>query len=427
MKLADPRFWLPVAILAVGVGGVALLVASRPEVEVRERPEAAPLVRVLEAQPTTWQYVVRTQGTVEPRTESELIPQVSGEVEWISPALVSGGFFEKGDPLVRIEPSDYEVELQAARAAVARAESEFERSETERARQRALLERGVASQARIDDAENAWRVAGAALREARARRERAERDLARTVLRAPFEGRVRAEQVDVGQFVNRGQSVGTLYAVDAAEVVLPIPDRELRYLDVPLGRGRTGDADDPGPAVILRAEFAGEDHAWEGRVVRTEGEIDAKSRMVNLVARVEDPYGLHHEKAGGRPPLAVGLFVNAEILGREVDGVYVLPREALRPGDPMDPEARDELHVVDADGRLRIRPVDVLRGEREHVVIGEGLSPGERVSLSPMQAVVDGMRVRVVGDEAGGADGEPDAGPVGPEDDALAAAGGPRS
>jgi RND family efflux transporter MFP subunit len=238
-------------------------------------------------------------------------------------------------------------------------------------------------------------VAEASLAEATARLARAERDLARTELRAPYEGRVRGENVDVGQVATSGQRIATLYAVDWAEVRLPIPDRELRYVDVPLGaRTRDEDAPEPaGPAVRLHTEFAGRAHTWTGRVVRTEGEIDPKSRMVNVVARIEDPYGVH--EGSDRTPLAVGLFVEAEILGETVSGVFVLPRTALRPGDPMDPDAPDAVHVIDAEERLRIRTVEVLRNEPERVVIGAGLAAGERVSISPLPGVVDGMSVRV--------------------------------
>jgi len=393
----DPRLWAPLAILAVGAAGVAVMVALRPEPERQTPAEVVPLVRVVEAQPRDWRYVVRAHGTVEPRTESDLVPQVSGEVVWISPSLASGGFFAKGDPLLRIEPSDYRVELESARATRARARSEFERASIELERQRKLRAQGVASQARIDDAENSYRVAEAALREARARVERAERDLERTELRAPYEGRVRSEDVDVGQFVSRGQTLATLYAVDWAEVPLPVPDRELRYLDVPLGAAvlaaGEGGAFAGGPEVRLRAEFAGTPSVWRGQVVRTAGEIDPRTRMVTLVARVEDPYGLHAESAA--PALAVGLFVEAEILGRTVEDVYVLPRQALREGDPMDPQAPDRVHVIDSEGRLHLRPVEVLRTEQERVVIASGLAPGERVSLSPLRSAVEGMRVRV--------------------------------
>jgi RND family efflux transporter MFP subunit len=391
----SPKVLLPLAILGVGALGVLVLVVTREEPETRKAPESAPLVRVVEVASEDWQYVVRTQGTVAPRTQSELIAQVSGEVTWVSPSLVSGGFFDHGDPLVRIDRNDYEVALQSARAGVARAQSEFDRASTERQRQLKLEAEGVASKARIDDAENAYRVAEASLAEARARLAQAERDLERTELRAPYEGRVRSENVDVGQVANAGQRIATLYAVDWAEVRLPIPDRELRYVEIPLGAQQREGADGPpsGPEVRLHTEFAGRPQTWTGRVVRTEGEIDPKSRMVNVVARIEDPYGLHDDS--DRPPLAVGLFVEAEILGRTAEDVVVLPRAALRSGAPMDPDAPDAVHVIDDDGRLQIRTVEVLRTEPEWVVIGAGLETGERVSISPLPGVVDGMSVRV--------------------------------
>lgn len=398
MSRGGAKLVWPLAIVGVGGLGLAAMVALRPEVKPEKPPEIAPLVRVVEAFPRSHRYVVRTHGTVRPRTQSDLIPQVAGEVLWVSPQLVSGGFFRQGEPLVRLDTTDTVAELERARAALARAESELQHASTELARQRRLGEEGATSRARIDDAETAHRVAEAVLRQARAQLERAERDLERTELRAPYTGRVRSERVDVGQFVSRGETIATLYAVDAVEVALPIPDRELRYLDAPLGMAPGGTAEVT-PAhlpVRLHARFAGEPHTWNGHVVRSEGEIDAKSRMVNLVARVEDPYGLHGD--GERPPLAVGLFVEAEILGREVTSVYVLPRRALREGDPMDREDPDRVHVVSPEERLELRPVAVLRTEREHVVIGQGLSPGERVSLSSLETAVEGMRVRVASD-----------------------------
>jgi len=387
---------VPLAILAVGLLVVGIVVATRPSVEESPPRVSAPLVSVIEVQPRDLRFSVHTQGTVVPRTESDLIPQVSGEVIWVSPRLVSGGFFEKGEPLLRIDPSDYRVELEAARAVVARTRSEYTRAKTEIERQRQLADQGVASQARIDDAEKAFRVAEAELREQTARLARAERDLDRTEIRAPYQGRVRSEKVDVGQFASRGVPIATLYATDYAEVRLPLPDRDLFYLDIPfdLSGERLASDDDPseaplGPEVELRAEFAGEPRTWIGHIVRTEGEIDAKSRMINLVARVEDPYG--RNGAAGAAPLAVGLFVEAEIQGRKVEKVFVLPRTALRTET-----GEDLVYVVDDGDRLRFRPVETLRAERDEVVIGGGLQAGERVCVSPMAAAVDGMAVRTV-------------------------------
>ena len=160
---------------------------------------------------------------------------------------------------------------------------------------------------------------------------------------------------------------------------------QLAFVDLPMIY--RGDHDrDSCPAVTLRASFAGYPFEWQGRVVRTEGEIDAKSRMVTAVASIEDPYGQGADRT--RPPLAVGLFVEAEIQGRRVGDASVLPRTALR--------GTDHVLVLDADSRLRLRKVDVLRVEREQVVIGAGLAPGERVCVSPLPGAVDGMQVRVV-------------------------------
>jgi RND family efflux transporter MFP subunit len=389
--------WLLVgAILGGTLLLVVLLFVVRSKPPEQDRPSAAPLVRVERAAPEAHRFVVHAHGSVSPRSESDVVPQVSGEVVWISRSLVSGGFFEKGDPLLKIERSDYEVDLEAARAAVARAESEFERARTELDRQRQLADRSVASQARIDDAENTFRVTEAVLREARARRARAERDLERTVIRAPYPGRVRNEDVDIGQFVQRGSPVATVYAVDYAEIRLPLPDRELAFLELPLVARPQGpdDGEPDGPPVTLRARFAGSEHVWHGTIVRTEGELDPRSRMVHVVARVADPYG-----ADTSAPLAVGLFVEADIAGRTVPDVYVLPRTALREGD--------RIYVIAPDDRLQLREVEVLRTERDRVVIGDGLSPGDRVCISTLPAAIEGMTVRVADGEAALAEARP--------------------
>lgn len=377
-----------IGILVIGVAGVALIFALKPHAEAAPQPPRVPVVTVETVDVQPLDFFVIAHGTVKPRREGDLVPQVSGNVEWVSPALTSGGFFDEGDVLLRIDRADYEVALESANAAVARSESEYSRASREFDRQKRLADRSVASQTNLDVAQNAARVAEASLREAKARLEQAKRDLSRTELFAPYSGRVRTADVDVGQFVSRGTSVAKIYAVDFAEVRLPISDAELDYVDLPLLRRSDGDA--PGPRVRLRAHFAGEERVWEGRVVRTEGEIDPQSRMVNVIAEVEDPYGRHlgEEERIGRVPLAVGLFVEAEIIGRHVEEAVELPRDALRDGDVV--------LVVDADSNVRIRPVEVLRIDSDRVVLGGGLATGERVVVTPLRAVVEGMPVRPI-------------------------------
>ncbi len=381
MKPRRLRTLVPVAVVLLCAAGAWLLVATRPRVEVAEPETRVPRVLVRSVVPEILRLAVETHGTVRPRTESELVPEVSGPVVRVAPNFVSGGFFEEGDVLLEIDPRDYEAALERARAALVRAESEFARAEKELSRQRKLAKRGAASTAKLDDAVNAERVANAALREARAGLDKAERDLERTRVRAPYRGRVREESVGEGQFVDRGRPIATLYAIDYVEVRLPIPDRQLAYLDLPLAH-EPGQGRGPGPAVRLHAEFAGAEHTWTGRIERTEGEIDPESRMVHAVARVENPYAPDEH---GRPPLAVGLFVRAEIEGREFADVFVLPRAALHGGD--------RVWLADGEGRLRERRVEVLRRDRGRVVVNAGLARGDRVVVSPLEAPVDGSRV----------------------------------
>jgi len=375
--------------LAVVVGSIALalgLTAMRPAVETSPPETILPLVRVLEVRTEHVRMDVETQGTVLPRTESDLVPEVSGTVVWLSPAMASGGFFATGDPLLRIDRHDYETALRRAEASVRALRSQASVATRNRDRSRTLAADGLISRAALDDAENLARVAAAQLAEADAALERATRDLARTEITAPYDGRVRTESVDVGQFVERGRAVARLYAVDYAEVRLPVPDDQLAFLDVPLDGTMATD----GPRVDLEAEFAGGRHRWQGRIVRTEGEIDPESRMIHVVARIDDPYDRGNAVDG--PPLAVGMFVSATIHGREIPDAVVLPRAALRLGGVV--------WVALPDGTLREREIGIGRTDHERIVVLEGLAAGDRVCLSPVEGFVDGMRVRTRAPEA---------------------------
>jgi RND family efflux transporter MFP subunit len=376
------RALLPAGIIIGGFGLAAVIIATGPELKQLPPPSNAPLVRTWQAQPRTVQLSSFTHGEVAPRTESELVPEVSGRVIEMSDSLVSGGFFTMGDMLLKVDPLDYEVALEQSRAALASTESELVNASKAYQRQLDLAEKQSTSESQRDDALNRMQLAQANLREARARVSRAERDLARTSIEAPFDGRVRSEQVDVGQFVTRGAPIASLYSTDIAEVRLPLPDEELAFLQLPLnGATIVGTS---APRAILRARFAGGDHQWESTIVRTEGELDPQTRMINVIAQVQAPYETH----GERPPLAVGLFVEAEILGRKIDNVYVIPRSAL--------QANDQVYVVGEENRLEFRDVGILRVLGEEVYLTTGLAPGETVCLTTLSNAVQGMEVQPV-------------------------------
>ena len=378
------RILFPIAIVVAGLGLAGLIIATGPKLEQQPPPSSAPLVRTWVADVHTVQMTSITHGSVLPRTESELIPEVSGRIIEMSPVVVSGGFFKKGDVLLKIDPLDYEVALEQARASLASARSEFTNATKAHNRLLDLAKRQSASQSQQDDALNRLRFAQASIREATARLSKAERDITRTTVTAPYDGRVRTERVDIGQFVTRGAPMASLYATDVAEVRLPIQDEELAYLQLPL----SGQTDQHMPTVILRARFAGEEHTWQGRIVRTEGELDPKTRMINIVAQVQSPY----ERSGSRPPLAVGLFVEAEIIGKRVDNVFVLPRSAL--------QANEQVYVMTDENRLSFREVEIIREVGEDVYITGGLKRGETISLSTVNNAIEGMLVLPI-DKAG--------------------------
>lgn len=379
--LENRKLVLPLAVLGLAVvGGVVLMLTNAP-VAGRPTERMVRAVRVVPVTSRTVELEVRSQGTVAPRTESELIPEVSGRVVWTSPALVSGGYFDAGEPLVRIDQIDYVANVEQARAALARARGEDAHARETLGRQKEMLERRVVSEAALDDAVRTAQVSGASLREARVALEKAERDLERTEISAPFIGRVREERVDLGQFLNRGQPFATVYATDFVEVRLPIADAQLAYLDLPLW-SRDAPDEDQLPAVTLSARFAGRENEWVGRVVRTEGEIDAKSRLVHVVARVPNI------EVDGQLPLPVGLFVQARIAGRAAENVSAIPRQALQDSG--------QVLIVDENNQLRFRSVEVLRLDRDQALITDGLRSGEHVLISAIQAPVEGMTVRPI-------------------------------
>ena len=381
MKL---KIILPIAVLIIGMLGAYALVKSREVVQTEPTEAPPPLVRVQSVYPTDFQLIVPAQGTVAPRTQTTLVSQVAGQIIEVSPAFANGGFFEKGDVLLTIDPRDYEVAVAQAQVQVAQAKLRLAREEEEAEIAREEWKRLgngeptdlVLRKPQIDEARATIAAAEGALM-------RANLNLQRTQIRAPYPGRVRTKNADVGQYVNPGSPLGQIYAIDYAEVRLPVPDDQLAYLDLPLSF-RNNPHHNSGPDVRFHATFAGREHTYMGRIVRVEGEIDARSGMIALVGRVDNPY---RQRDNNTPPLAVGLFVTAEILGQRAENVVVIPRAALR--------GKNRVLVVTGN-RLYYRNIDILRADAEKVVVRSGLKSGEQLCVSPIDTVVDGMRVRTV-------------------------------
>lgn len=368
---------LPAAVLLLGAGATAALISSRQAPEPAARPTLGALVETTRVQAEDLPLEVDGRGEVAPKTRIEVQPEVTGRVVEVSSNLVSGGRFRAGQTLLRIDPRNYDLAVERARAAVARAQVVLEREQAEaavaKAEWRAI--HGEIEPPPLVARKPQTRQAEAELAAARADLATAELALERTRLTVPFDGLVIQETVDLGQLVSPGRSVATVIGTDAVEIRVPLEDSELAWFDLPT------------PATVS-AEFAGRPQSWPAQAERLEAQVDPRSRMVHVVIRVDRPFDRRVE-GEETPPLMPGTFVRVAIQGETLEQIIRIPRYTLRRGN--------QVWVVE-DDRLRIRTVEVLRVHRDSVVVrkGSGLDSGDLLVTSAVEAATDGMAVRML-------------------------------
>lgn len=390
------RALLPVSILLLAAAATVLMVVLRPEPPANDPPPIAQLVETITAQAAPVRYTIQSQGTVRPRTETTLVSEVTGKIVKLSDNFVVGGFFNAGEELLRIDPSDYQASLISAEANLASAEATLaeEQARSEQAvkdwdnlnlvtgregREASAL---VLRKPQLAQAEASVRASQAALMQAR-------RDLERTSIRLPYAGIVSARTTDIGQFVSIGTNLGTAFAIDIAEIRLPLTDAQQSYLQLP-DSGVQSSVGQSAPAVRLSARVGNQTRYWDGRIVRTEGQVDEATRMIYAIAAVIDPYG---RLGNDRPaPLSVGTFVQAEIDGIEAASVIALPRALLREDGTV--------LIANEDNELAIRKVEVDRATAETAYISAGLSDGDRVITTAVTTPIPGTPLRLLQDNA---------------------------
>lgn len=375
---------LAIATLATLVGLVAtwVVLTAKSEPQAGAPPERpAPMVEVIMAAPADHELRVRTQGTVRAKTQVELAAQVAGRVVKVSENFADGGFFQAGDILLTIEPDDYEFALARTEAALAQAE------------QRLAEERGRSRQA-----EREWRELGSAeandlflrkpqLRAAELAVTAAEADVAasklaldRTIIRAPFDGRVLQKRADVGQFVGNGTPLAQVYAIEALELRLPVSDAQLALLPESLLTSSGGLV---GASAAITVNIGDKVWNFSAPIVRAEAEIDRRSRVANLIAE----FSGSPEIKEGRPELTPGVFARAEIMGRPVPGVIELSNSALSPDG--------HILVVNEQSVLERRDVAVVNREKDRVWIS-GIGEGEAVVAQLNNTLFPGLRVQMM-------------------------------
>jgi RND family efflux transporter MFP subunit len=384
------RVLLPIAILGACILFAGFLYMTPAQVS-ETSPEIVPVaVRVAQVELDSVRLIVESQGKVQAAQLANLSAPVAGPIEWISPSMQAGGYVEAGQVLLRLETSDYETARARSRAAMQQAQAEANHADTDLERMKELAKQRLASDSQLQDAIRTADVNAARLADALASFRQAELDLERAEIKAPFNAIIETREVELGQYVNRAQSVAILYGADEVEVRLPLAIRQLGYLDIPLGtRGElVGNA---APEVTLTGFYGGEEHHWQGKLVRTEATIDPNSNTVQTIIRVQQPVAGDTKLSrlsAQQIPLPIGLFVQANIVGKEAEDMIALPRSVIR--------NNSQVLVVDAENKMYFRDVEIFRLEEDRVLISGGLLAGEYICTSPIQAVVNGMSVQPV-------------------------------
>jgi len=406
-------------VLSAALVIAATLVILRPKAERQVPVEKGRLVEVFPAEAENVPMIIESFGTVMPRESLKLVAQVHGTIAEINPAFKEGNFIEKGTKLIQIDPRTYELEVERRKVQIKQSEAELKRlnqevvnlntrvkiaksdvilAKNEYLRLKTLVERNVVAQSQLDKTEQAYLASQERLQAlenqmaligpqreqlvaardmSEVMYQQAKLDLERSRIEAPFDSWVLEKSVEVGQHVNVGQQLGSIFRSGEMDIEVNIPAKDFIWLPADMGATTPIAAD-----VIFKN--SGDDHVWRGRVARVKGKMDERTRTLPVVIEVDDADVAGQKTAGFR--LRPGMFVTVMVKGIEIRDAFILPRHVVYPGDIV--------YIV-ADNQLKIKPISVLRSYKDSVIIDEGLSEGDQIIKTPLSGVVDGMSVSV--------------------------------
>lgn len=379
-----------IIIVCVGIAGAVIFIKLKKPPQRNEQVALAPLVEVEQLKAQDIQMIVQGYGTVGPKVQVDIIPEVAGKVVYIHPELIVGGLIHANETILRIDPRDYELGVRQAEAAVADAKVQLETEQAE-----AQVARTEWKQLHPDTEptsslvlrEPQIRKAKAMLDSSEAQLEIAKLRLERTNLSLPFDILITSENVDLGQYVVTGQSLAKAYGTDSIEIDVPLKDTELAWFDVFENSIFSNDESNSakGTPAKVKAAFAGAYHTWEGCVVRTAGQVNKTSRMISVVVEVPEPFKV----IDNRPPLLPGVFVEVLIQGNILCNAVAVPRDAIREGNNV---------WLIKDNHLHILPLKIVRTDKNFAYVISKALDGANVVISSLEAVVDGMKVRTEAD-----------------------------
>jgi len=373
----------PVLVFAASIFIVNALVAAKPVPEKNPKKQRIVSLFVDEVVAKTVKLTVSSQGEVKPQTEIDLTAQVSGQIVSISKNFTEGSQFNYGSSLIKIDDTDYKLAVIRAQAQVASARVDVEKEMANSKIKKDQWRRKSGKTKPSDYALNIPQVAQARaqLMAAQAELKSAEINLTRTKVTAPFDGRVRNENIAIGQYVTPTTVLGHIFSTAVVEVRLPLTDLQLAELNLPMGFVAN---DNNAPIVTFTANMGNEKQQWQGLIVRTNAAIDKQTRMIYAIAEIPEPY----DRKNNTAPMAVGLYVNAEINSHKDQDTLMFPRLALH--------NKDKVYVINAENKLEIRTVKVLSTSKDFVYVASGVIAGEKVVTSTVPVVIEGMQVKAL-------------------------------
>ena len=374
---------MPFVLVAIAVVIMFMLFGLRTPPEKKPEEKKDLLVEVIVVNQLKDNLIVSSQGTVEPKIKSTLVSEVSGKITWVSPVFVNGGLFKAGETLLKVESADYRTSLKSVQAALARAKATLEeekaRAQVAEQEWQAFM-KGDAPDLYLRKPQLAREVAN--VQAAQADVERAQRDLSRTQIKASFNGLVKQKQADLGQFVNKGTPVAEVYGTEIAEVRLPVSDLDISFLSF----DSAYELNIQKPKVELSTYINGVKKSWMATIVRSEGVIDTRSRMVYLVAEIFDPYGITTTQNA----IEFGRFVQADIIGKQVENFVIMPRDLVY---------QETQALVASNNKLELRDITVAKLDKRFAYVSSGLSAGEQIISTNIKNPLNGAAIRILSED----------------------------
>ena len=366
--------YIGLIILVLSIVITGFLIKSRSVAVSEEKEVDIPYVKTMMILPQTVKATISSQGIVQPESELNLLSELNSRVEWLSGKMEAGSSFRKGDTLIILDKRDYELALIAAESQVLNAKVNLEREQAESDLAKKEWKRvGAGSGTDLALRKPQMAQAKATYAAAKASLEQAKRNLSRTIFIAPFNGRVRNSRIELGTTVFPGTLLGNIYATNAYEIRLPIADQDVPFSGLEFNGQKIKESKRL-DVLIIQGE-----NQWSAKVVRTEAEIDPVTRMMAVVAKIDNIDDKMFIK-----PLAVGQFVQAKISGIEMKNISVIPRSSVR---------NESAWVVDEQMTMQNRTVEVIRNESEFALIGEGFELGDKLLTSRVSSLVNGLKV----------------------------------